>query len=54
MQFFDVVYAPTVVRLQVPEMFQTVQKTVKIPHAFLDMVLARRCCNDRCRMVQTV
>ena len=28
---------------------QTVQKTVKIPHAFLDMVLARRCCNDRCR-----
>ena len=33
---------------------QTVQKTVKIPHAFLDMVLARRCCNDRCRMVETV
>ena len=35
-------------------MVQTVQKTVKIPHAFLDMVLARRCCNDRCRMVETV
>ena len=33
---------------------QTAQKTVKIPHAFLDMVLARRCCNDRCRMVETV
>ena len=27
---------------------QTVQKTVKIPHAFLDMVV------DRCRMVETV
>ena len=35
-------------------MVQTVQKIVKIPHAFLDMVLARRCCNDRCRMVETV
>ena len=33
---------------------QTVQKTVKIPHAFLDMVLARRCCNDRYQMVETV
>ena len=30
------------------------RKIVKFPHAFLDMVLARRCCNDRCRMVETV
>ena len=33
---------------------QTVQKFVNFPLAFLDMVLARRCCNGRCRMVETV
>ena len=30
------------------------QKTVKIPHAFLDMVHCPSLCNDRCRMVETV
>ena len=53
-QFFDVVYVPTVVRLQVPEMVQTVQKIVKIPHAFLDMVVlpvvdARQGLSRQCR-----
>ena len=33
---------------------QTVQKTVKFPLAFLDMVHCPSLCNDRCRMVATV
>ena len=46
-QFFDVVYVPTVVRGQVPEMVQTVQKNVKFPHASLDKVLLPVVMQDR-------
>ena len=53
-QFLEVIDTPVVLVRQVPVLVQTMQNTVKIPHAFLDMVLARRCCNDRCRMVETV
>ena len=35
-------------------MVQTVQKTVKFPLAFLDLVQCPSLCNDRCRMVETV
>ena len=38
-QFFDVVYVPTVVRRQVPEMVQTVQKIVECLHTFMDKVV---------------
>ena len=33
---------------------QTVQKTVKFPLAFLDLVQCPSLCNDSCRMVETV
>ena len=39
MQFFDVVYVPTVVRRQVLETVQTVQKIVECLHTFLDKVV---------------
>ena len=42
-----IVYVPTVVRGQVPEMVQTVQKIVKFPHAFLDKVVLPVVMQDR-------
>ena len=49
-----IVYVPTVVRRQVPKMVQIVQKTVKFPLVFLDLVQCPSLFNDRCRMVETV
>ena len=49
--FLDKVVLPVVARQMV---VQTVQKTVKFPFAFLDLVLCPSLCNNRCRMVETV